>query len=168
MKKSLSLLLVLVLVFSFTLPVFALEIVKPKGDSRSVVLPQGGPYVHITGLEPGVLSFSYGWNNLKYFEGFPQGYAIVIYGMHDGPYYDSTPIYSFDSAGNYPDYTSRWVEEDEVPERLKLRWSSQNLAEGKKLESGKTYEIQFLVRKQYPARDRYNNFVIIQLQFAMP
>lgn len=163
MKKSFSFLLVLVLVFSFTLPAFATETFRPKGNSRSVTLPKGGPYVHITQLEPGVLSFNYGWNSLKYFDPYllPRGYLIQV-GKNGREVWGQL----------VPGWDRSWLR-DEVPEKLQRSWNIGDLPDDTTIDSGDSCIIRFGVIRGWGSIPSFphiqpNIKVMLEVRFTMP
>lgn len=83
MKRYLSVLMVLVILFSISITLADDITIDAKGNSESVVLPQGGPYVHITKLKPGILIFNYGWNTVNHFENPPTSYWLGLYDNYE-------------------------------------------------------------------------------------
>lgn len=78
MKKNLSKILTLVLVFGFLLSASADPGVQ-NGDSLSLITPSGGAYIIVTELTSEHVTFNYGWNSLKHFEKVPSSTLLFVF-----------------------------------------------------------------------------------------
>ncbi len=77
MKRTISLLLVLMLALGLTPSAFAKTGVQ-NGGSLTIIKPRGGPYIIVTEVTPDNITLKYGYHNLKNFESAPLSYEIRI------------------------------------------------------------------------------------------
>lgn len=124
MKKCLSIILALGMVFGFALNTLAAPSSK-NGDLPDIIEPNGGPYIIVTALSEDSVTFKYGWSNKNFFENPPV--AIWI-----GVYDDSIPGYvkvdEFPLEEGKPNYKDEWTVAFKPGDKIKInffiRWQT--------------------------------------------